>query len=326
MYSPYKREELVAKKIEDFWPGVIAYGFPVYINGSTGLGKTNVFLKVAADATRGIFPPGVKDGHLEEPIKGEPIKMFYVSTENPVCEIVYPALLYNDADPNMFKIQNEKDGHFILCREDLDAVMADFAPRLIIIDAFQEHLPDGCNLSEGDHMSKLMQELENFAYDYKVALVLIGNDSKGSEGRSDANKMLGSGVIARRARSLITVKEMDHERFLQVTKRLGFKKKEETMIGYRFGENERLEFYVNESGEDGYFEDEKYDEGNEKTRDRVIRFLRAYLADGPQDREAVFTAAKKAGFTRDNVYDYKKEAGVDSDRAGGNKTVWYLLS
>ena len=244
MYCPYKQEELVIREIEDFWPGVIAYGIPVYINGSTGLGKTNVFLKVGADATRGIFPPGVKDGFLEEPVTGEPIRMFYVSTENPVCEIVYPALLYNGANPTMFKIQKENEGHFVLSTQDLTAVMKDFAPRLIIIDAFQEHLPEGYNLSDGEGMSELMQELENFAYEYKVALVLIGNDAKGSEGRADANKMLGSGVIARRARSLITVKESEHERFLQVTKRLGFKRKEKTLIGYRFGDDERLEFYA----------------------------------------------------------------------------------
>ena len=319
MYCPYKQEELEVKEIEDFWPGVIAYGFPVYVNGSTGLGKTNVFLKIGADATRGIFPPGVKDGCLEEPIKAEPIRMFYVSTENPVCEIVYPELLYNDADPAMFKIQNEKNGHFILCREDLEAVMEDFAPRLIIIDAFQEHLPDGCNLSEGEHMSKLMQELENYAYEYKVALVLIGNDAKGSEGRTDANKMLGSGVIARRARSLITVKESGRERFLQVTKRIGFKKKEETLIGYRFGTNEKLEFYVNE--------DEVEDTSRrDKNRDRVIRFLRDYLAGGPRDREEVFHAAEKVGITRDNLYDYKDEAGVVSrpKRGDGNKREWFL--
>ena len=319
MYNPYKQEELVVKEIEDFWPGVIAYGFPVYINGSTGLGKTNVFLKVGADATRGVFPPGVKDGALEEPVQGEPIKMFYVSTENPVCEIVYPALLYNGADPTMFRIQNEKGGHFVLCREDLDAVMKDFAPRLIIIDAFQEHLPDGCNLSDGVNMSELMQELENFAYEYKVALVLIGNDAKGSEGRSDANKMLGSGVIARRARSLITVKESDNERFLQVTKRLGFKKKEDTVIGYRFGANERIEFYVNERKTDNPVMGK-----NEKTRDRVIRFLRGYLANGERKRKDVFEAAEKVGITDDNLYDYKEDAGVGIKRGAGNETVWYL--
>lgn len=90
MYCPYKQEELVIKEIEDFWPGVIAYGFPVYINGSTGLGKTNVFLKIGADATRGIFPPGVKDGFLEEPMIGDPIRIFYVSTENPCAKLSTP--------------------------------------------------------------------------------------------------------------------------------------------------------------------------------------------------------------------------------------------
>lgn len=314
MYCPYKQEELVIKEIEDFWPGVIAYGFPVYINGSTGLGKTNVFLKRGADATRGIFPPGVKDGFLEEPMIGDPIRIFYVSTENPVCEIVYPALLYNGADPTMFKIQKEKDGHFELCTQDLNAVMEDFAPRLIIIDAFQEHLPEGYNLSDGEGMSELMQELENFAYDNKVALVLIGNDAKGTEGRTDANKMLGSGVIARRARSLITVKQSEDERFLQVTKRLGFKKKENTLIGYRFGDDERLEFYA--VGSENITKT--------STRETVIRFLRDYLADGAREREDVFMEAEKRRITRDNLYDYKDDAGVESIRVGGNKTAWKL--
>ena len=66
MYCPYKTEELVPKDIEYFWPGAIAYGFPAYINGSTGLGKTNVFLKVMADASNGIFPPGIERGSLPE--------------------------------------------------------------------------------------------------------------------------------------------------------------------------------------------------------------------------------------------------------------------
>ena len=69
MYCPYKPEELVPKDIEYFWPGAIAYGFPAYINGSTGLGKTNVFLKVMADASNGIFPPGIERGSLAEPIR-----------------------------------------------------------------------------------------------------------------------------------------------------------------------------------------------------------------------------------------------------------------
>ena len=105
MYCHYKPEELVPKDIEYFWPGAIAYGFPAYINGSTGLGKTNVFLKVMADASNRIFPPGIERGHLAEPIRSDPIRSFYVSTENPVCEIAYPALLYNGADKRMFKIQ-----------------------------------------------------------------------------------------------------------------------------------------------------------------------------------------------------------------------------
>ena len=128
------------------------------------------------------------------------------------------------------------------------------------------------------------------------------------------HKMLGSGVIARRARSLITVKESEHERFLQVTKRLGYKKKEKTLIGYRFGDDERLEFYAVGS------------ENTVKTstRETVIRFLRDFLADGPRERDDVFREAEKRGITRDNLYDYKDDSGVISIRVGGNRTAWKL--
>jgi len=310
LYCPYKKEDLIEKEIEDFWPGVIAYGFPAYVNGPTGLGKTNVFLKVGADATRGIFEPGVKDGYLAEPVKAEPIRMFYVSTENPVCEIVYPALLYNGADESMFKIQKEEDGHFELNTDDLQAVMDDFGPRLIIVDAFQEHLPNGYNLSDAGSMSELMRIWENFAYKYKVALVLIGNDSKGTEGRSDANKMLGSGVIARRARTLITVKESGHEKYLQVTKRLGFKKKEDTKIGFRFGVNERLEFYAYDS-----------QDGDE---DEIDRFIRETLTEGQLQNDKITQMAEQRGYSYKQIHSRAERMGVEIKRGKGNKTIWRL--
>lgn len=315
MYCPYKPDELVIKDIEYFWPGVIAYGFPAYINGSTGLGKTNILLKVAADASNGVFPPGVGRGCLTEPVHANPIRSFYVSTENPVREIVYPALLHNGADTKKIKIQKEEDSHFVLCTEDLVAAVEDFDPRLIIIDAFQEHLPDGCNLSDGDHMSELMRELEHFAYDAKVALVLIGNDAKGTEGRSDANKLLGSGVIARRARSLITVKGAGNDRYLKVTKRLGFTRKEDTLIGYRFNDDNHLEFYL-------------YDDGTGEAvrpeEDDVVQFIRKTLSKGPVDGHDLFAIGRDNGFTKDPIYKNLWRAGAEKTRYNGNNTIWYL--
>ena len=38
---------------------------------------------------------------------GEPIRLFYVSTENPVCEVVYPALLYIGADESMLRFRKK---------------------------------------------------------------------------------------------------------------------------------------------------------------------------------------------------------------------------
>ena len=313
MYCTYKREELQVKDIQFLWQGVIPYGFPTFINGSTGLGKTNVMIKVAANATRGFFPPAIEEGGLAEPEKKEPIRVLYVSTENPVCEIVYPAFLHNGADENMIKIANERNGHFILCTEDLTAAMDDFSPRLIIIDAFQEHLPKGYSISDPEKMSMLIRELERFTYQNNIALVLIGNDAKGSASRSDANKMLGSGVITRKARVLITVKEEDKERYLKVTKMLGYKKKSDTMIGYRFNNDERLEFYA--YGEDG-FEPEK--------EMGIVPFLRSVLSENPVDGHELFLIGKENGFTKDQIYKNLERARAKKARYEGNQTLWYL--
>ena len=316
MYRPFKASELAAKKINYFWPGVIAYGFPAYINGSTGLGKTNILLKVAADATRGIFPPGIGKHGLTAPKHDSPIRIFYVSTENPVREIVYPALLHNNADTSMIKIQKEEDGHFVLCREDLEAVMKDFEPRLIIIDAFQEHLPEGCSLSDGEHMSKLMRELEQFAYETNVALIMIGNDSKGTEGRADANKLLGSGVIARRARSLITVKSDGDERYIKVTKCLGFTKKEDTLIGYRFNNDGYLEFYP-------YGEERTEDEVSEK-KVTVVQFIQDSLSEGPLSGDDLFHIAEEKGYSKHQIYKNLEKSKAKVKRIGAHQSYWYL--
>ena len=144
-------------------------------------------------------------------------------------------------------------------------------------------------MSNGDHMSKLMRELEHFAYDAKVALVLIGNDAKGTEGRSDANKLLGSGVIARRARSLITVKEIKNERYLKVTKRLGFTRKEETLIGYRFNDDNHLEFYLyyENTRTNGIHENDRIigcEEAENETKIDIVQFIRTLLMKGPLRR------------------------------------------
>ena len=308
MYCTYKPEDLKEKEINYLWPGVIPYGFPTYINGSTGLGKTNIMIKVAADATNGFFPPKVLDGCLGVPEKRDPIRCLYISTENPVCDIVFPAFKHNKADVSKIRIANEEEGHFVLCTEDLIAAKEDFDPRLIIVDAFQEHLPEGCSLSDGEKMSVLMREIERFTYRHNIALVLIGNDAKGSETRSDANKMLGSGVISRRARVLITVKEMGDERVLSVTKKMGYKHKAETLIGYRFNAEERLEFYA-------------YSGENDKP---AVRFLRKYLKDKAADRNELFEKAGEAGISKDQLYSSREEAGVVIHRNSDKSTTWAI--
>ena len=310
MYCTYKPEDLKVKDINYLWPGVIPYGFPTFVNGSTGLGKTNIMIKVAANATKGIFQPEVLDGCLGITEKKDPIRCLYISTENPVCEIVYPAFLHNEADISNVRIANEEEGHFVLCTEDLTAAVEDFNPGLIIVDAFQEHLPEGCSISDGEKMSVLIREIERFTYRHNIALVLIGNDAKGSESRSDANKMLGSGVISRKARVLITVKEEGGERVLSVTKKMGYKHKAETLIGYRFNEEERLEFYAYGGEED-----------NDKP---AVRFLKEMLMDRAIERNELFGKAGEAGISKDQLYSSREEAGARIIRNSDKSTTWYI--
>ncbi|MBR2754774.1 MAG: hypothetical protein IKD64_03085, partial [Lachnospiraceae bacterium] len=87
---------------------------------------------------------------------------------------------------------------------------------------------------------------------------------------------------------MITVKESGNERYLKVTKRLGFTRKEDTLIGYRFNEDNHLEFYL-------------YDDGNSEpveAEDDVVQFIRKTLSNGPIDGHDRFAIGKDNGFTK----------------------------
>lgn len=63
--------------VDWLWKPFIPFGKVSIVQGDGGEGKTTLILKIAAMLTQGYLPPTMHDGHLDEPVKVEPMTVFY---------------------------------------------------------------------------------------------------------------------------------------------------------------------------------------------------------------------------------------------------------
>ena len=90
MICAEKLSTVANRPIDWLWQGRIAYGKVTLLQGNTGIGKTNLAVKLAADLSNGIYLPAIIDGVLQEPISGEPVKTYYVTVENALDDTIAP--------------------------------------------------------------------------------------------------------------------------------------------------------------------------------------------------------------------------------------------
>ncbi|MER2054630.1 MAG: AAA family ATPase [Clostridia bacterium] len=108
---------IVGKQPEWFWKPFIPAGRVTLIQGNTGIGKTSLMLRIVADSTNGLKPPTQFHGELLEQEKGEPITVFYITTENGIEDTLIPMFdLYGGKREHLY-FQDEDEGHFSKCLE-----------------------------------------------------------------------------------------------------------------------------------------------------------------------------------------------------------------
>ena len=135
-------KDVVNKEIRWLWKPFIPFGKVTMIQGDTGIGKTHVLIKIMADISNGLYPPTMKADHLLPQVKGDPLKIFYVSVENGIDDTIAPVFDQFGGNRDNVLYQDEAQGHFVLNGDEIREVVKQTGANVIVIDPWQQFLDD----------------------------------------------------------------------------------------------------------------------------------------------------------------------------------------
>ena len=111
------------------------------LQGSTGVGKTTLLVKLIADLSRGMLPPTMYKGKLQKPVVGEPVRTYYVSIENKINDTFSPLFdmfggnrEYVDYQSDDDEEEENEEEQFVLGRKDIESCAIEIGAKLIVID------------------------------------------------------------------------------------------------------------------------------------------------------------------------------------------------
>jgi RecA-family ATPase len=332
---------IIGKEPKWFWKPFIPAGRVTLIQGNTGIGKTSLMLRIVADSTNGLKPPTQFHGELLAQEKGEPITVFYITTENGIEDTLIPMFDLYGGKREYLYFQDEDEGHFVLNEEDIRATIERFDAKLIVIDPWQEFLDDIASTSN-EKLRSMLLRIQKVAEETGTTIVLCGNFSKSRSG-SDLAKGLGGSEMMITLRSILTVTEDPYKnnliRMLKTSK-MSFKEKETLPVGLKQESDYTLSYFpwrdyeasqenktLSEMKENSPKEQEEKispNEGNDTDREirKAVAFLKDILQDGPMDSLVLYEQAMEAGISKSTLYRAKRGAGVHSKRQKDRTSLW----
>ncbi len=316
MLCAEKLSDVANKPIDWLWQGRIAYGKVTLLQGNTGIGKTNLAVKLAADLSNGIYLPAIVDGELQEPVYGEPVKTYYVTVENALDDSIGPLFDLFGGNRKHVYYQNEELGHFLLNDHDIAECVRDIGARLIIVDPWQEFLDEKTCEYDGS-VRQMINRIQMVAARTGTAILLAGNFVK--SGSSDIARQRGSSELANTLRAILTLKDDPfgdkRVRVLEPTKASLLGATKESIV-IRMTDDyqmtfQRYEDYMGESGD--------VDQASPSA------FLMSIMPrEGGLDSREVMRLAKEQGYSSSTIYRARKKTGIRTIEQANKTSLWML--
>ena len=225
---------------------------------------------------------------------------------------------------NMF-FQDESKGHFELTGEEIEQCVAQTGAKLIVIDPWQQFIPH-LSTSDNKAIRSMICDIQKGAEASGAAVVLSGNFTK-SPG-SDISRGIGASELNNTLRSILTIREPSSgdptTRLLTVTK-MSLPEKETTPVVIQQDSRGNLfyaDYYVDDNVYDTNFEDSPPETHSQTSN--PVDFLRVILKDGPLNRNTVMKAGETYGFSKQQLYNNRKKAGVDYKKQSDKSSLWML--
>tara|TARA_B100002003_G_scaffold242467_1_gene265497 strand:+ start:820 stop:1896 length:1077 start_codon:yes stop_codon:yes gene_type:complete len=190
-----------AKRINWFWPKMLAKGKFHVFAGDSGIGKTQICLNIAATISKG----GIFSGQSEPCEQG---KVLYLTGEDDPSDTIKPRLMACGANQDNVSVLGPlmADGSLFSLQRHLDIVSDivsdDGDYKLFIIDPVTAFCGDQFDNNSVTSVRGLAAKLKAFAEDTGLAVIGLNHLTK-DEQRSAVNRILGSGAWVHSARVVV---------------------------------------------------------------------------------------------------------------------------
>ena len=313
LYSDVKSE-----KIHWLWYPFIAYGKVTLLQGDPGDGKSTMMLSLISELSTGGRTPDGKD-------LGRPQHVIYQCSEDGAADTIKPRLEKCGADcTNIAFIDEEDYDGITLDDERLYEAIAEFCPKLVVIDPIQAYVSNPSDLQMATKARKLLRRLSTWAEAFDCAVVLIGHMNKQENARG-LYRAVGSIDVVATARSVLQIERDNHDpdiRILrQIKNSLGpsdtvmrFEIRKDT--GFRWMEAEY------QSVQSDLEPEKKVLVFSSKT-EKAAYLIRAYLKDGKVLSSDMYERLKKEDISHRTAEKTRMSMGVICRRVM-NRWYWSL--
>jgi len=315
-YSDITRlSNVKAEKVNWLFEPYIAIGKVMIVEGQPGQGKTFMSLAIASAVTIG-------GRGLPGDIEFEPGIVLLMSAEDGVADTIKPRVDTMEANQHSIIIPNELFTLDEAGFRDLEKLVRDHKPRLVIIDPMMPFLKAGADSNKATDMRPFFRSLSRLAEKYGCAIVVTRHLAK-SKDQDGVAKGLGSIDIAAAVRSILQVSQDPKDLTLKSVNHI------KSNIGplgksllFRIKDNRFFwEGFVNNAPGESAIEREP-----QRKIDEACGFLREILKSGPVPKDMILQ--RKSTFVSEATLNRaKEELKVKSIKVGGGEHqhwVWML--
>ena len=328
------------ERIRWLWPGRMALGKITILDGDPGLGKSTVYLDLAARLSSGRALAGCE----AEPTDSAPASVVIVTCEDSIGDTIRPRLEEAGADLRRCTVV-QKVPHWNAEREafedvvpalpdhlgEIEEAVRRTEARLLVIDPLFAHLSSEYNSYRDQDVRRALAPLEMLAERMDVAVLIVRHLNKMSGGSALYRGGGSIGIIGAARLALLLGRNPDDENGLVLAPTKSNIGKWAESLSLRIVSSSRApEVGVIEwDGPCSYRADDLLANPAVRSaakRDEAAEWLRERLADGePHPAADIYADAERAGLTERTIKRAKSRLNVVVERMGGvgGSGRWY---